>query len=204
MERGDLKVEPPVERLSVNAASVELHLGGTYLLPSFQMQYAVVDAEDPPDNLFVEHSFKDHGINGLLVRPQQFMLVATAEFVDLSRNLAAKVDGKSTLGRLGLDVHSTAGFIDPGFRGNITLELYNKSPYSIRLTEGMAIAQLVCERLTCPAERPYGAAGLGSRYQDSVGPVQPRRATMVPLSEVLLPAADRLPDPVGYIRSWEA
>jgi dCTP deaminase len=191
MDTGDLQVTVDgerVERSAFQAASIELHLGSEYARPRSQRwENAIVDADEPPDHLFVRHLLHNHGINGLLMKPQEFLLVCTAERVTLSRNLAARVDGKSTLGRLGLDVHSTAGFIDPGFSGEVTLELYNKAPYSIRLRQGMPIAQLVCERLTCPAERPYGTAGLGSRYQNSDGVVAPRRATMISLSEVVLP-----------------
>ena len=196
MDSGDLAVTVDgerVERSALQAASVELHLGAEYAVPkAHRWEHAIVNASDPPVNLFVKHRVLDG--DGFNMPPGAFYLVCTAERVRLSRNLAARVDGKSTLGRLGLDVHSTAGFIDPGFDGEVTLELYNKAPYSIWLVQGMPIAQLVCERLTCPTERPYGTAGLGSRYQNSVGVVEPRRAKMIPLSEVVLPAAEKVPN----------
>ena len=102
------------------------------------------------------------------------MLGATLERISLPDDLVARLDGKSSLGRLGLQVHSTAGLADPGFTGQITLELSNMTRLPISLYPGMRVAQLVFEMLSTPADRPYGHGGLGSKYQGQSGP---RRAS---------------------------
>ncbi len=107
---------------------------------------------------------------GFVLHPGEFVLGSTAETVAVDATLAARLEGKSSLGRLGLVVHSTAGFIDPGFSGHITLELSNVATLPIRLHPGMKIGQLCVFQLSTPARRPYGSPGLGSRYQDQHGP----------------------------------
>jgi dCTP deaminase len=101
-----------------------------------------------------------------LLQPQQFALAATLERLTVSASIAAALEGKSSLGRLGLLVHATAGWIDPGFDGHITLELFNAAPFPIRLYPGMKIAQLAVMALRRRARRPYGSDELGSRYQN--------------------------------------
>lgn len=103
-----------------------------------------------------------------------FVLAETAETVTVPPNIAARIEGKSSIGRHGLLVHSTAGFIDPGFRGVITLELFNAQSYPLVVRAGQRIAQLWFHQLVSPAERPYGSPGLGSRYQDQAGPTPAR------------------------------
>jgi dCTP deaminase len=109
-----------------------------------------------------------------VLHPGEFALGATAEVVALSPALAARLEGKSSLGRLGLLVHSTAGFVDPGFAGVITLELSNVASLPILLWPGMRIGQLCVFQLLSAADRPYGSPELGSRYQDQDGPVASR------------------------------
>jgi dCTP deaminase len=108
--------------------------------------------------------------------PGQFVLGHTLEFVTLPADLAGRLEGKSSLGRLGLLTHSTAGFIDPGFTGQVTLELSNLSEESIPLTPGQQIGQFCFIPLTSPARRPYGSPGLGSHYQGQRG-ARPSRFT---------------------------
>lgn len=107
--------------------------------------------------------------NEWLLEPGQFILAGTLEFVAIPDWLAGQVDGKSTLGRNGIPVHMTAGFIDPGFQGKITLEIKNLGYESIPLTAGMKICQLILHKLSSPALRPYGSEGLGSKYQFQQG-----------------------------------
>lgn len=109
-----------------------------------------------------------------ILHPGEFVLGSTVEHVELGARLAARLEGKSSLGRLGLLVHSTAGFVDPGFRGRITLELSNVSQLPVKLWPGMRIGQLCVLRLSSDATRVYGSNGVGSRYQDQVGPVASR------------------------------
>jgi dCTP deaminase len=98
-----------------------------------------------------------------------FVLASTQERVKLSSGLVAQVEGRSSLGRLGIQIHSTAGYIDPGFEGNITLELSNLFPIPIKLYAGMRICQLVVHKTLSPAVRPYGHPERGSKYQGDRG-----------------------------------
>ena len=108
------------------------------------------------------------------LHPGEFVLGSTLEVVSIPDDLAARLEGKSSLGRLGLLTHSTAGFVDPGFSGHITLELSNVANLPITLWPGMKIGQLCLFQLSSPAEHPYGSAVYGSRYQDQRGPTPSR------------------------------
>lgn len=113
--------------------------------------------ETAPDEAFVLH-------------PGEFVLASTYEVITLPDDIAGRLEGKSSLGRLGLLTHSTAGFIDPGFSGHVTLELSNVATLPIMLWPGMKIGQLCLFRLSSPAEHPYGSSVYGSRYQGQRGP----------------------------------
>src|SRR5687767_2922734 len=109
-----------------------------------------------------------------ILHPGEFVLGSTYELVTLPDDVAARLEGKSSLGRLGLMTHSTAGFIDPGFSGHVTLELANVATLPIKLYPGMKIGQLCFFRLSSPTENPYGSAKYGSRYQGQRGPTASR------------------------------
>jgi dCTP deaminase len=119
------------------------------------------EVEPPEDEPFILH-------------PGEFVLGSTYEVVTLPDDIAARLEGKSSLGRLGLLTHSTAGFIDPGFSGHVTLELSNVATLPIKLWPGMKVGQLCFFRLTSPAENPYGTEKYGSRYQGQRGPTPSR------------------------------
>ena len=114
------------------------------------------------------------GDNPFILHPGEFVLGSTFEVVSLPDDVAARVEGKSSLGRLGLLTHATAGFVDPGFSGHVTLELSNVANLPIRLWPGMKVGQLCLFRLSSPAEHPYGSPVYGSRYQDQRGPTPSR------------------------------
>ena len=109
-----------------------------------------------------------------ILHPGEFVLGSTYEVIGLADDLAARLEGKSSLGRLGLLTHSTAGFIDPGFNGHVTLELSNVATLPIKLWPGMKIGQVCVLRLTTPSEHPYGSSVYGSRYQGQRGPTPSR------------------------------
>ena len=109
-----------------------------------------------------------------ILHPGEFVLGSTYEVISLADDLAARLEGKSSLGRLGLLTHSTAGFIDPGFSGHVTLELSNVATLPIKLWPGMKIGQVCVFQLTSPAEHPYGSSVYGSRYQGQRGPTPSR------------------------------
>jgi len=117
------------------------------------------------------------GEDAFILHPGEFVLGSTYEYVTLPDDVAARLEGKSSLGRLGLMTHSTAGFIDPGFQGHITLELANVATLPIKLYPGMKIGQLCFFRLTSPADNPYGSEKYGSRYQGQRGPTASRSHT---------------------------
>jgi len=111
---------------------------------------------------------------GFVLHPGEFVLASTLETVSLPDDLAARVEGKSSLGRLGLLTHATAGFVDPGFSGHVTLELSNVATLPIMLWPGMKIGQLAFFRLSSPTENPYGSQKYGSHYQGQRGPTASR------------------------------
>ncbi len=133
----------------------------THIDPSKQQDELTSLVETPDDDPFVLH-------------PGEFVLGSTFESVRLPDDLAGRLEGKSSLGRLGLLTHSTAGFIDPGFAGHITLELSNVANLPITLWPGMKIGQLCLFRLSSPADFPYGSKEAGSRYQGQRGPTPSR------------------------------
>jgi len=109
-----------------------------------------------------------------ILHPGEFVLGSTLERITLPEDVVGRLDGKSSLGRLGLLIHSTAGFIDPGWDGHVTLELSNVANLPITIYPGMKIGQLSFVQLTEPAERPYGSEGIGSKYQGQRGPTPSR------------------------------
>jgi len=135
-------------------------------------KYAVIDPalEQPELTRLVEVEPEDP----FVLHPGEFVLASTYEVVSLAAGIAARLEGKSSLGRLGLLTHSTAGFIDPGFSGHVTLELSNVATLPIKLWPGMKIGQLCFFRLSSPAEHPYGTDRYGSRYQGQRGPTASR------------------------------
>ena len=134
-------------------------------------KYAAIDpaAEQPELTRLV-----DINDGPFVLHPGEFVLGSTYESVTLPDDIAARLEGKSSLGRLGLLTHSTAGFIDPGFEGNVTLELSNTATLPINLWPGMKIGQLCFFRLSSPAEHPYGSDKYGSRYKGQRGPTPSR------------------------------
>ena len=135
-------------------------------------RYAYIDVKEPQEDLTELVEIDDE--RPFILHPGEFVLGSTLELCTLPDDLAGRLEGKSSLGRLGLLTHSTAGFIDPGFSGHITLELSNVANLPITLWPGMKIGQLCILRLTSPAEHPYGSAHAGSKYQGQRGPTPSR------------------------------
>jgi dCTP deaminase len=135
-------------------------------------KYAYIDPAEEMSDLtrLVEVDPKE----AFILHPGEFVLGSTYEFVTLPDNIAARLEGKSSLGRLGLLTHSTAGFVDPGFNGHVTLELANVSNLPIKLWPGMKVGQLCFFQLSSPSETPYGSAKYNSRYQGQRGPTASR------------------------------
>ena len=135
-------------------------------------KYSVIDpAQEQPE---LTRLIEVERGEAFVLHPGEFVLASTFEVVTLPDDVAARLEGKSSLGRLGLITHSTAGFIDPGFSGHVTLELANVATLPIKLWPGMKIGQLCFFRLSSPAEHPYGSDKYGSRYLGQRGPTASR------------------------------
>jgi dCTP deaminase len=161
----------PLDPEMIQPSSIDVRLDRLFRLFD-NHKYAYIDpAEDQPE---LTHLIETKPDEPFILHPGEFVLGATYEQVTLPDNVAARLEGKSSLGRLGLLTHSTAGFIDPGFSGHVTLELSNVATLPIKLWPGMKIGQLCFFQLSSPAEKPYGSSEYGSRYQGQRGPTASR------------------------------
>ncbi|MEI6477015.1 MAG: dCTP deaminase [Actinomycetes bacterium] len=170
IQAGRVKVEP-FDQAMIQPSSVDVRLDRFFRVfenhkysvidPSIEQGELTREVAVAPDEFFILH-------------PGEFVLASTYEVISLPDDIAGRLEGKSSLGRLGLLTHSTAGFIDPGFSGHITLELSNVANLPVKLFPGMKIGQLCLIKLSSPAEHPYGSALYGSRYQGQRGPTQSR------------------------------
>lgn len=166
IKAGRVQVEP-FEPKMIQPSSVDVRLDRFFRVfenhkyevidPSIEQSELTREVAVAPDDFFILH-------------PGEFVLASTYEVITLPDDIAGRLEGKSSLGRLGLLTHSTAGFIDPGFSGHITLELSNVANLPVKLYPGMKIGQLCLIRLSSSAEHPYGSAVYGSRYQGQRGP----------------------------------
>ena len=168
--QGRIVVEPHDDD-AVQPASVDLRLGSPLLVED-TARLALIDPRQQSDMQWRTVELDENVPYGL--KPGEFALGITAENIELPDDIVGRLDGKSSLGRLGLVVHSTAGFVDPGWKGRLTLELSNLSSIPINLYLGMKSSQISFVWLSSPAERPYGSAGLNSKYQGQMGPVPSR------------------------------
>jgi dCTP deaminase len=156
----------------VQPSSIDVRLDKFFrLFDNHRYPYIDPAADQPDLTRLVE---VDEEEDSLVLHPGEFVLGSTYETVSLPDDLAARVEGKSSLGRLGLLTHATAGFVDPGFSGHVTLELSNVATLPIMLYPGMKIGQLCFFRLSSPAEHPYGSDKYGSHYQGQRGPTASR------------------------------
>ena len=163
---GRVKVEPFTEAM-VQPSSVDVRLD-RFFRTFENHKYEVIDPSKEQPDLTREVAVAANEF--FILHPGEFVLASTYEVITLPDDIAGRLEGKSSLGRLGLLTHSTAGFIDPGFSGHITLELSNVANLPVKLFPGMKIGQLCLIRLSSPAEHPYGSAIYGSRYQGQRGP----------------------------------
>jgi len=170
VEAGAIAIEPWDPGL-VQPASVDLRLGDSFRV-FHNHRVTAIDLRDPPTNL-TEEVVVGKG-DPFAIHPGEFVLGRTLEQVRIPNDVVARIEGKSSLGRLGLIVHATAGFVDPGFEGTLTLEITNLTRVPIKLYAGLLIAQLSFMALDAPAEHPYGSAELGSHYQGQVDATESR------------------------------
>jgi dCTP deaminase len=169
LERGDLVVEPLEDiDMQVQPSSIDLRLGAEFL--EFQRTNISCIHPNREDEVskYIRETVVEEG-EEFILHPGDFVLGTTEERVEIPPDLVAHVEGRSSLGRLAVVVHATAGLCDPGYKGQITLELSNLGSAPVALTPGMRISQLTFTELTSPATRPYGEER-GSKYQDQTGP----------------------------------
>jgi dCTP deaminase len=161
----------PFDPDMVQPSSVDVRLDRFFRVFENHRYPHIDPAENQPD---LTRLVEPPGEEPFVLHPGEFVLASTYEIVTLGDDISARLEGKSSLGRLGLLTHSTAGFIDAGFSGHVTLELSNVATLPIKLWPGMKIGQLCFFALSSPAEEPYGSGRTGSRYQGQRGPTPSR------------------------------
>ena len=171
IESGRIVIDP-FEASNVQPSSIDVRVDSRFRV-FHNARYPFIDVKEPQDDL-TELVEVDEDERPFILHPGEFVLGSTLERITLPDDLVARLEGKSSLGRLGLLIHSTAGFIDPGWDGHVTLELSNVANLPITIYYGMKIGQLSFVQLTEPAAVPYGSGELGSKYQGQKGPTPSR------------------------------
>jgi dCTP deaminase len=170
IDKGRVVLEPYDETM-IQPSSVDIRLDRFFRVFENHRYPHIDPAVEQPE---LTRQVEPDADEPFILHPGEFVLASSYEVVTLPDDVAARLEGKSSLGRLGLLTHSTAGFVDAGFSGHVTLELSNVATLPIKLWPGMKIGQLCFFRLSSPAEHPYGSALYGSRYQDQRGPTPSR------------------------------
>ncbi|MEV7212242.1 dCTP deaminase [Kitasatospora cineracea] len=170
IDKGRVVIDP-FEPSMVQPSSIDVRLDRFFRVFENHRYPHIDPSEEQPDLTRLVEPEND---DAFILHPGEFVLASTYEVITLPDDVASRLEGKSSLGRLGLLTHSTAGFIDPGFSGHVTLELSNVATLPIKLYPGMKIGQLCLFRLSSPAEHPYGSERYGSRYQGQRGPTPSR------------------------------
>jgi dCTP deaminase len=170
IDAGRLVVEP-LDDDAIQPSSIDVRLDRRFRT-FYTARHPYIDVKQPMEDLTELVEVKPD--DAFILHPGEFVLGSTLERIGIPPDLAARLEGKSSLGRLGLMTHSTAGFLDPGFHGHVTLELSNVANLPITLYPGMRIGQIAVFQLTTPAERPYGSRGSRSKYQGQRGPTPSR------------------------------
>ena len=178
MLKGDIVVESPDNdhMPNIGASSMDLRLGRFFKIYD-HTKYPVLDPLQPETFKDVARLIEvDEDRVPFIVQPGEFILGVTLEKIKISDSLVARVEGRSSLGRLGIIIHSTAGFVDAGFEGTITLEITNINRMPVALYPGMRVCQLAFEEMSSPAEVPYHRKG-SSKYQGQIYPEESKIAT---------------------------
>src|SRR6266850_6118113 len=170
LAEGRIEIDPYDESL-LQPSSVDVRVD-RYFRVFHNARYPYIDVREPQDELTELVEVNDE--RPFILHPGEFVLGSTLERIRLPDDLVARLEGKSSLGRLGLLIHSTAGFIDPGWDGHVTLELSNVANLPITIYPGMKIGQISFMQMTEPATTPYGAAEIGSKYKGQTGPTPSR------------------------------
>ena len=177
---GRIKLEP-YDAAMVQPASVDIRLD-RFFRTFENHKYQFIDPAQEQDDL--TRAVEVAPNEPFILHPGEFVLGSTYEVVTLPDDIAARVEGKSSLGRLGLLTHATAGFVDPGFSGHVTLELSNVANLPVTLWPGMKIGQLCFIKMSSASEHPYGSGVYGSRYQNQRGPTASRSFKNFHITEI--------------------
>ncbi|MED7948668.1 MULTISPECIES: dCTP deaminase [unclassified Streptomyces] len=170
IDKGRVVIDP-FDPAMIQPSSIDVRLDRFFRVFENHRYPHIDPSEEQPDLTRLVEPEEDEAF---ILHPGEFVLASTYEVISLPDDVASRLEGKSSLGRLGLLTHSTAGFIDPGFSGHVTLELSNVATLPIKLYPGMKIGQLCLFRLSSPSEHPYGSERYGSRYQGQRGPTPSR------------------------------
>ncbi len=160
IKTGEIIIEPFSEEF-LQSASYDLHLDSHFLVFSRENN-SLIDVKKPMDNMMKSVEVDEK--NGYIIHPGEFVLANVKEVTGVDNKHVGRLEGKSSLGRIGLVIHVTAGFLDPGNSLRLTLEMVNLSPLPIKIYPGMKIGQIAFEALDCECDRPYGSKGLGNKY----------------------------------------
>jgi dCTP deaminase len=171
LAKGRIVIEPLGDN-SIQPASIDVHLDKKLLVFRTWHHPFFIDVRQNLEELNDLVELEED--SPFLLQPGEFVLASTLESITLSDDIVGRLEGKSSLGRIGLLIHSTAGYVDPGWHGHLTLELSNVAKLPVTLFQGMKIGQISFLRLTTPAERIYGSDGLGSKYQGQEEPTASR------------------------------
>jgi dCTP deaminase len=166
LAEGRIEIDPYEAKL-LQPSSVDVRVDGLFRV-FHNNRYPYIDVKVEQEEL--TELVEVDGDHPFVLHPGEFVLGQTLEWVELPNDLVARLEGKSSLGRLGLLIHSTAGYVDPGWKGNLTLELSNVANLPIALYHGMKIGQISFFKMSSPVERPYGSPELGSKYQGQSEP----------------------------------
>ncbi len=172
IDTGRVKIDGGVMPFHIHASSMDLRLGNTFKLYEHS-KFAILDPKNPETFQGRMRMITIPEGESFIVQPGEFVLGVTMETLTVPDDLVVRVEGRSSLGRLGIIVHSTAGFVDPGFSGTITLEISNLNRMPVALYPGMRVCQLAFEQMSSPAETPYNLK-LGSKYQHQILPEESR------------------------------
>ncbi len=160
IKSGEISIEP-FDISHLQPASYDLHLGNTFMM-FIEDSNSIIDVKQPVSELMQKVELNEG--DPFIIQPGQFVLAKIAQVTGVDSKHVGRLEGKSSLARLGLIIHATAGFLDPGNKLNLTLEMVNLSPLPIKLYVGMKIAQIAFEEIDQMVEKPYGSSGLNSKY----------------------------------------
>ncbi len=173
LKEGKITIEPLEDEKQIQPSSVDMRLGNEFKVFKV-IRKPYIDPKDPEDIAsYMESTVVEPG-EAFIIHPNEFALATTDEYVKVPDDLVARVEGRSSMGRLGVTMHVTAGFIDPGFEGKITLEISNIGAMPVALYPGQRVCQIVFETMTTPSEIPYGHPTRNSKYMGQVKPESSR------------------------------